>query len=53
MFGLGTKELLIIVGILVLLFGSKAIPELGKNLAEAIVNLRKGFKDPSKTDKQE
>lgn len=45
MFGLGTKELIIIAAILVLLFGAKKIPELAKGIGEAIKNLRKGFKD--------
>ncbi|MBT4209485.1 MAG: twin-arginine translocase TatA/TatE family subunit [Candidatus Komeilibacteria bacterium] len=53
MFGLGAKELIIIAGILVLLFGAKTIPELGKNVAEAIRNLRGAFKDPVNEDKKD
>jgi sec-independent protein translocase protein TatA len=45
MFGLGAKELIIIAVILVLLFGAKKIPELASGIAEAIKNLRRGFKD--------
>lgn len=45
MFGLGSKELIIIAIILVLLFGAKKIPELAKGIADAIKNLRHGFKD--------
>ncbi|MDQ5970817.1 MAG: Sec-independent protein translocase protein TatA [Patescibacteria group bacterium] len=45
MFGLGAKELIIIAVILVLLFGAKKIPELANGIAEAIKNLRRGFKD--------
>ena len=45
MFGLGAKELIIIVAVVVLLFGSKKIPELAKGIAEGIQNLRGGFKD--------
>lgn len=52
MFGLGTKELIIIAGVIILLFGAKTIPELGKNVAEAIRNLRGAFKDTSDEDKQ-
>ncbi len=45
MFGLGTKEIIIIAVILVLLFGAKKIPELTKGIVEAIKNLRGAFKD--------
>ena len=40
MFGLGVTELLIILGICVLLFGARRLPELGSSLGKAI----KGFK---------
>lgn len=44
MFGLGTTEILIIGAILVLLFGGKRIPELGRGLAEGIRSFKKGLK---------
>jgi len=43
--GIGTKEIVIIAVILVLLFGSRKIPELAKSLVDAIRHLRGAFKD--------
>ena len=43
MFGLGMGELLIIGAGVVLLFGSKKIPELGSGLAKGIKNFQKGL----------
>lgn len=40
MFGLSSRELIIIAVILVLLFGAKKIPELAKGIAEAVRHLR-------------
>ena len=53
MFGLGTREIIIIAVIIVILFGSKKIPELAKNLVEAFKNLTGMFKEPESgnTDK--
>ncbi|MEK7131802.1 MAG: twin-arginine translocase TatA/TatE family subunit [Patescibacteria group bacterium] len=50
MFGLGTKELIILVVILVLLFGSKKIPELARSIGEAFRHIRNGFSDDKKED---
>jgi sec-independent protein translocase protein TatA len=44
MFGLGTTEILIIGGILLLIFGAKKLPEIGKGLGGAI----REFKDVKK-----
>ena len=53
MFGLGTRELIILAGILVLLFGSKKIADLARSVAEAVKILRGSFKDETdKTDKK-
>jgi sec-independent protein translocase protein TatA len=49
MFGLGVPELLLILVIVVLIFGTSRIPELGRGLGEGIRNFRKGIK----TDEQE
>ncbi len=53
MFGLGTKEIIIIAVVLVLLFGSKQIPELAKNLVQAVKNLTGVFKEEESTNKEE
>lgn len=42
---LGVSELLIIAGVVVLLFGTKKLPELGKNLGLAARELKKGLKE--------
>jgi len=46
MFNLGTKEIVIIAVIIVLLFGAKKVPELAKGIGEAVRHIRGGFKDP-------
>ena len=45
MFGLGAKEIIILTGILVLLFGSKKIADLARSVAEAVKILRDSFSD--------
>ena len=45
MFGLGTTELLVIGGIVVLLFGGKKLPQLGRSMGSAITNFKKGLND--------
>jgi sec-independent protein translocase protein TatA len=53
MFGLGTTEIIIIAGILVLLFGSKKIADLARSVAEAVKILRHSFSDEEdRTDKK-
>ncbi|WP_457642402.1 twin-arginine translocase TatA/TatE family subunit [Persephonella sp.] len=49
--GIGIWELLIIFGILILLFGAKKLPEIGKGLGEGI----RSFKDSlsGETEKKE
>jgi len=42
MFGLGWQELLIILGIALIIFGPKKLPELGKSLGQAISSFREG-----------
>lgn len=48
MFGLGTREIIILAAILVLLFGAKKIPELARGMGDAIRHIRGGFSDEEK-----
>ena len=45
MFGLGTTELLVILGIVVVLFGAKRLPQLGSGLGKGIKNFKQGLKE--------
>mgnify|MGYP001575542376 CR=1 FL=1 len=51
MFGLDAKELIILVGILVLLFGAKKIPELARSIGESIKYIKNGFSNGGKGDR--
>ena len=53
MFGLGTTEIIILAGIIVLLFGSKKIPELARNISQAGKELRKGFSDEEEKEEKD
>jgi sec-independent protein translocase protein TatA len=50
MFGIGTTELLILLGILVLLFGSSKLPQLGSGIGEGIRNFKKSMKESDAID---
>ena len=45
MFGLGTPELIVILLIAFLVFGSKKMPEIGAGLGKAIGSFKKGLDD--------
>ena len=48
MFGLGTTELLVIAFVIVLLFGGKKLPQLGRSFGSAITNFKKGLNEADK-----
>jgi sec-independent protein translocase protein TatA len=45
MFGLGTPELVVILGIAFLVFGGKKLPELGAGLGRGISSFKKGLRE--------
>jgi sec-independent protein translocase protein TatA len=54
MFGLGVPEMLLILVIIVLIFGTSRIPELGRGLGEGIRNFKKSIRnnDEEEEDKK-
>jgi sec-independent protein translocase protein TatA len=48
--GLSGQETLIILGVAVLLFGGKKIPELAKGMGEGIKNFKAAMKEENKED---
>ena len=52
MFDLGLPELIIILVILLLLFGSAKLPKLAKSLGQSAQELQKGFKAPPEETKK-
>jgi sec-independent protein translocase protein TatA len=49
--GIGTPELIIVLVIVLLLFGSKKLPELAKSLGSSAKELRKGLNEDDKNVK--
>ena len=47
MFGLGIWEIILIFGVLLLIFGARRIPEIGKGLGQGIRNFKGSVKGDS------
>ena len=45
MFGLGTPELIVILGIAFLVFGGKKLPEIGAGLGKGISSFKRSLRD--------
>lgn len=50
MFGIGATELLIVLGIVVVLFGARRLPELGSGVGKAIRNFKSGLSGKDEVD---
>ena len=50
MFGIGTTELLVVFGIVVVLFGARRLPELGSGVGKAIKNFKEGLSGKDEID---
>ena len=50
MFGLGTTELMIILVIVIIVFGAKRIPMLGKGIGQGIKDFRKALREVDDED---
>ena len=52
MFGLGIWEIILIFGLLILVFGARRIPEIGKGLGEGIRNFKGSVKGGADDDER-
>ncbi|MDL2207871.1 twin-arginine translocase TatA/TatE family subunit [Desulfovibrio sp. OttesenSCG-928-F20] len=48
--GIGTQEILIILVVVLVLFGSRKLPEIGSGLGRAIQNFKKASIEPDEID---
>ena len=44
------EELIVVLAIILVLFGSKKLPELSRGIADSVRELRKGFSDDVKSE---
>ena len=52
-FGLGQTEMILIVFVVLLLFGAKRIPELGRSIGSGMRNLKKGIQEGDDEEEEE
>jgi sec-independent protein translocase protein TatA len=45
MAGIGSTELILIAVVLLVLFGGRKLPELGRGIGQSVKELKKAFKD--------
>ena len=50
--GLGVPELLVILIVVLVIFGPKNLPKLGKSLGETVKNVREGMEDEDDSDEE-
>ena len=50
MFGIGMSELLVILGIAVLIFGAKRLPEIGAGIGKGIRNFKSSISSDAPTE---
>ncbi|MBQ8619689.1 MAG: twin-arginine translocase TatA/TatE family subunit [Clostridia bacterium] len=50
---IGTTELLIVLAIVLVIFGPKALPKLGRSMGKTIGGFRKGLKEDVDDDEEE
>lgn len=53
MLGLGTTELVIVLVVVLIFFGGKRLPQLGRSLGSSITNFKKGLKDSEDNEKKD
>ncbi len=50
---LGTTELLVILAIVLVIFGPKALPKLGRSMGKTLGSFRKGLKEDADDEEEE
>lgn len=50
---IGTTELLIVLAIVLVIFGPRALPKLGRSLGKTLGNFRRGMKEDVADDEED